>query len=414
MHLNSLALILGKMATMGLGFVVWLVAARLFAPAEVGLASGTVSAMMLCVQLALFGAGAAVITLYPHHQRQPAELLDTAIGVVATASLIAGGCFLLLASGIFRELRVVAERPSYAVAFLAMCTFGALGVLLDQIGTVQRRGDQVLLRNLIFSIVTLGVLVGLPLAVGTDSALAILVSWVVGGAVGLGLGYAQLRRVQPDYRFRPRVRRNLAGQLVGIGLPNWALTLTERAPGAIMPIIVIELLSPEANATWYAVWMMAWVVYVIPIQIGLSLFAEASHQPEHLGRAVRQGLRLSMAIGAIGAAGAAIVGPFMLSFLGESYAAGGTTPLRILLLAVFPFAFIQAYFSACRSRRQLTEAILTGIVGGGIGVAAAAAAGVTYGLNGMATAWLVAQLITGAWALARLRLVLASPPATPG
>src|SRR5215204_3677784 len=79
MALNSITLILGKMVTMALGFVVWLVAAKLFAPAEVGLASGTVSAMMLCVQLALFGAGAAVISLYPQHLQRPGELLDTAI-----------------------------------------------------------------------------------------------------------------------------------------------------------------------------------------------------------------------------------------------------------------------------------------------------------------------------------------------
>jgi O-antigen/teichoic acid export membrane protein len=403
MHLNSLSLIVGKMATLSVGFLVWLIAARLFTPAEVGLASGAVSAMMLCVQIALFGAGAAVITLFPRHQDHPADLLDTAISVVAAASLVAGGLFLLLASGIFHELSVVTALPIYTVAFLAMCILGTLGVLFDQIGTVLRRGDQVLVRGALFGVVTLAVLIGLSRAgLGTGSV-AILVAWVVGGLLSVGVGFYQLRRSLPTYRFRPRVRRRLATQIVGIGLPNWALTLTERAPGSIMPILVTELLSPEANATWYAVWMMAWVVYVIPIQVGLSLFAEASHRPSDLTWAVRQGLGLSLAIGVVGAMGAAIVGPFMLSFLGNSYVDGGTTPLRILVVAVLPFAFIQAYFSACRSRQRLTEAILTGIVSGLVGVGAAAAAGVTYGLDGMAIAWLVAQLVTGAWAFWRLR-----------
>lgn len=408
MALNSITLILGKMATMALGFVVWLVAAKLFAPAEVGLASGTVSAMMLCVQLALFGAGAAVISLYPQHLQDPGELLDTAIGVVATTSLIAGGGFLLMAAGILQEFRVVVERPAYAIAFLAMCAFGTLGVLFDQIGTVLRRGDQVLVRNVVFSVVALGTLVALPVLARAESALAILLAWVAGGLVGLVLGYIQLRRAQPGYRFVLRMRRGLARQLVGVGLPNWALTLTERAPGTILPIVVIELLSPAANATWYAVWMMAWVVYVIPIQIGLSLFAEASHRPQKLGSAVRQGLRLSAAIGAIGAAGAAIFGPLMLSFLGESYASAGTAPLRILLLAVFPFALIQAYFSVCRARRQLAEAILTGVLAGGVGVVAAALAAQSSGLNGMAVAWVVTQVVAGVWAAARLRVLLSA------
>ncbi|CAA9553981.1 MAG: hypothetical protein AVDCRST_MAG49-1968 [uncultured Thermomicrobiales bacterium] len=406
MHLNSITLILGKMVTMGIGFLVWLIAARLFAPAEVGLASGAVSAMMLCVQLALFGAGAAVITLFPRHQHGPADLLDTTISVVAGASLLAGGLFLALASGVFRELSIVAAKPAYAVAFLAMCAFGTLGVLFDQVGTVLRRGDQVLVRNALFSVVTLGVLVGFPLAGGAESSLAILGAWVSGGLISVGLGYAQLRRALPGYRFRLRVRRDLTRQLVTIGLPNWALTITERAPGSILPIVVTELLSPEANATWYAVWMMAWVVYVIPIQVGLSLFAEASHRPEELGRAVRNGLKLSLAVGAVAAAGSAIVGPFLLSFLGSSYVDDGTTPLRILVVVVFPFAFIQAYFSACRSRQRLTEAILTGVVGGLVGVGTAAWAGVVYGLRGMAVVWLVTQVITGAWAVTRLRAML--------
>ena len=66
---NSVALILAKVATMGLGFLFWLVAARLFAPSDVGLASGAVSAMMLITQLALFGVGSAVISLYPRARR---------------------------------------------------------------------------------------------------------------------------------------------------------------------------------------------------------------------------------------------------------------------------------------------------------------------------------------------------------
>ena len=75
---NSVALILAKVATMGLGFLFWLVAARLFAPADVGLASGVVSAMMLITQLALFGVGSAVISLYPARKERPGGGCSTA------------------------------------------------------------------------------------------------------------------------------------------------------------------------------------------------------------------------------------------------------------------------------------------------------------------------------------------------
>ena len=75
---NSVALILAKVATMGLGFLFWLVAARLFAPSDVGLASGAVSAMMLITQLALFGRGLGGHLALPVAQGRPGRRCSTA------------------------------------------------------------------------------------------------------------------------------------------------------------------------------------------------------------------------------------------------------------------------------------------------------------------------------------------------
>lgn len=399
---NSLALIGGKLATLGLGFLAWLVAARLFSQAEVGLASGAVSAMMLCVQLALFGAGAAVISLFPLHRRHPADLVDTAVTLVTLSSFAAAGFFLVLASGIFRDLRVVAADPAYTLVFVAMCVFGTLGVLFDQLSTTLRRGDQALVRGVVSGVVTLGMLVAFHQAAAARSALAILGAWAIGNFAPVAVGFRQLHRALTPYRFRPRLRWSLTARLTRIGLPNWVLTLTERAPGAVLPIVVTEVLSPEANAAWYAAWMMAWVVYVVPIQVGLNLFAEAAHRPRELGQTVRHGIALSLVLGIAAAAGSAVVGPMLLSVLGPGYAAAGTTPLRILVVAVVPFTFIQAYFSVCRARQQLTEAILTGAIAGIAGVGAATVAGMDRGLTGMAVAWLVVQVVAGAWAALRL------------
>jgi O-antigen/teichoic acid export membrane protein len=413
MRLNSLALIAGKMATMGLGFLVWLVAARLFAAGDVGLASATVSAMMLCVQLGLFGAGAAVIVLLPGLPHRRSDLLDSAIIFVIVAALLAGGIFLVFAGIFLDELRIVATRPEYAVAFLAMCVFGTIGVLFDQTATVLRRGDHMLVRNALFGVATLAVLVGFPKLAGVDSPLAILGAWVGGGLVGTGLGYAQLRRAVTGYHFRGRIRLDLSRQLTTVGMPNWLLTLVERAPGAVMPIAVTELISPETNAAWYAAWMIAWVVYVIPIQVGLSQFAEAAHRPADLSRIVWQGIRLSLGVGAIGAVSAAVLGPFMLALLGTSYAETGTTPLRLLILVVFPFTFIQAYYAACRARNRLGEATVVGLLSGSAGVGAAVLAGVISGVDAMAVAWLCTQVITGIAAGGRLLAMLRQVPVEP-
>jgi O-antigen/teichoic acid export membrane protein len=191
-------------------------------------------------------------------------------------------------------------------------------------------------------------------------------------------------------------------------VPNYALTLAERSPGLILPVLVAELLSPAANATWYAVWMMAWVVYIVPIQVGMTIFAEISHDPASLRRSVRRGVLSSLAIGMLAALALGAGAHLALSILGPRYAQQGVEPLRILLLALAPLTFVQAYFSSCRARRSLAEAIATGWVSGIASVVTAAAAGVSHGLVGMAVAWVAVQYATGLWALWRLR-VLAQP-----
>ncbi|MGS2953844.1 hypothetical protein, partial [Escherichia coli] len=87
--------------------------------------------------------------------------------------------------------------------------------------------------------------------------------------------------------------RPLTAVLLRRGLPNHALTLVERAPNLVLPILVTEILSPQANAYWYVAWMMAWAVLVIPVSLGITLMAQVSSAPGTLRadvvRAVRVG-----------------------------------------------------------------------------------------------------------------------------
>jgi O-antigen/teichoic acid export membrane protein len=180
---NSVALILAKVATMGLGFLFWLVAARLFSPADVGLASGAVSAMMLITQLALFGVGSAVISLYPSRKDDPSGLLDGALTIVSGAALLGAAIFLVLAATVLQNLQVVAEQPLFAIGFALMCVLGTAGIVLDQTSTVLRRGDQVLVRGVLNGVVSL---IGLPLVLllpSGEQAQAIFDVWVFGAVV---------------------------------------------------------------------------------------------------------------------------------------------------------------------------------------------------------------------------------------
>ena len=407
MEANSLALIATKVATLGLGFLFWLVAARLFPPAEVGLAGGVVAAVMLCVQLALLGVGSAVIALFPAHQERPARLLDTALTSSLVAGAVVGLAFAGLAAVAFAQLRVVGARPGYLALFVAMSALGTAGVVLDQISTTLRRGDQALTRGLLNGVLSLAA-VGALAGVAGAGSMALFACWVAGVAAAFVLGALQLRHALGRYRFRPRIVPSLTRRLIAVGLPNHALTLADRAPGLLLPVLVTELLSPAANAYWYAVWMMAWVVFVIPVQVGMTLFAEAAHRPEAIDGLVRHAVRWSLVLGLAAAAALAAIGSLVLSLLGARYAAAGAGPLRVLVWGIVPMAFVQAYYARCRAASRLAEAVAVAVVAGTLTVAAATTAGVASGLTAMAAGWVAVQAIAGVWAAVRLR-ALARP-----
>jgi O-antigen/teichoic acid export membrane protein len=414
MVVNSIALIAAKVSSLGLGFLAWLVAARLFEASDVGVAAAVVAAMMLCVQLGLVGVGSSIINLFPSRRQRPAPLLDTAFSTVAVAATVAGCTFLVLAAFALRELRPVVLDVRFTVAFLALTLLGTVGVLLDQVSTVMRRGDEALVRNVVSGGVTVVLIGALGVAGTSDVALGVVLAWLVGNLAAVGVGWWQLRRSALAYRYRPVLEPPLARGLVGIGLPNWLLTLAERAPGPVLPIVVTEVLSPAANAHWYIVWMLAWVVFIVPIQVGLSAFAEASHRPEALELIVRRAVRTSLAIGTAGAVATTLLADVVLRVLGGAYAAEGAVPLRILVWTVVPMSFVQAYFSVCRATRRLREATLASTAGTGIGILAGAAGAAAGGLPLMAATWLVSQSLLASWSIVRLRRLVRRPAAQSG
>jgi len=400
---SSVGLIAGRAASMGLGFLAWLVAARLFAPPEVGLASGAVAAMMLCVQLAVFGIGSAVIALFPREREAPGPLLNNAFVSVVLLAIATGVAFLAVARALFSELDLIAAVPFLAASFVAMTVFGAVNVLMDNLSIAQRRGDQVLVRNIAFGIATLAIPLALASSFPGHGAWLILAAWTAAGLTACLIGVLQVRRSLPRYRPRPSLDTRLVGGLVRVGLPNWALTMTERGPALLMPVLVTELISPEANAFWYAAWMMAWVVMIIPISVGQTLFAEAAREPEQIPDATRHGLITALGLGLAAALAMILLARIALGLLGAPYAEAGENALRLLVLTVVPFSLIQAYYAICRAGGRLREATIAGLIFGVCAVGAAIAAGALLGLTQMAAAWLAVQLAAGAWAGIRLR-----------
>lgn len=409
---NAAGMVTGRVAAMGLGFLFWLLAAHVAPAAEIGFAAAVVSAMMLCTQFAQLGVGSAFISLSGEHRQQPGVLLDVALTLTAVGSVVVGGAFLVVARTWLPELGQVTRVPSWTLAFLAMSLLGTAGIVLDQVNVALGRGFQVLVRTAAFGFVTLVLVAAVPLFGADTDALLLFSLWVVAGVAGLAVGLWQLWATTPavaparhrayGYRFRPRWEPTLVRRLLTVGLANHVLTLCERVPGLVLPVVVTELVSAEANAVWYVVWMSAWVVFTAPISVGIALFAEAVKQPDSAARATATAIRTSLLYAGAAAVVLAVLAHPVLRLLGHQYAAAGVTPLRILLIGVLPLAVVSAYFARCRARGKLGEAIAAGSLAGIAGVLAPAVVSVHHGLSGVAAAWVAVQAVAACWAGVRL------------
>ena len=382
---NALGLMVSKGAAMGCGFLFWLLAARATVPHEVGLAAGAIAAMMLCTQLAILGLGSAVITVTAEQRRPTGAVIDAAMALVAMLSLAVAVVALAVLSRLPRFAELI--DPWFAFCFVALVVLGTLNILFDHIAVTFGRGRSVALRGALAG--------GLPLLpflvpglLARASASVLVALWLPGALAGCVWGRRLVRQQLPDHTRSWRlVREGLLVELVQHGVPNWALTLSDRVPGPLLAVLVTQLLSPVDNAHWYIVWMAAWVVYAVPNSVGTALFAEVAREPDKARALARRALKLSLGLGLAGAAAVALVGPALLGQLGASYVDAGVVPLLVLLIGVVPLSVLQVRYAICRATNRLAPAVVTGVCTAAGGLVLAATVGAPRGLTGIAVCW---------------------------
>jgi len=174
----------------------------------------------------------------------------------------------------------------------------------------------------------------------------------------------------------------------------------------ILPIVAATALSTRFAAYWYAVWMMAFAAYTIPMSFGLHLFAEIADESSEVAMHSRRSLRSGIAVGSAATVALVVLGPILLHFLGPAYASHGVTSLRLAALAVVPMVFTKTYLFACRALGLIAEGTVAATVSGVLAVGLAIPGARAFGLSGIAEAWLAAQLLSALWAGFRLRSLI--------
>lgn len=352
---NASSMIGTTVTTSALGFAYWWVAARLFPMSAVGLASATISAMMLLGFVGVFGMGTWLVGELPRRPHEAGPLITTALLVVGGVSGLPAVLFIFAAPAISSEFEPLAQDWENIILFVTGVAFTSITVVLDLALVGLLRGMIQLWRNIIFAILKLVALFFVTDWFTDKLWLAIYTTWVFGLLISLVplVGFAVVKGIRIIHRPRLKLLQGLGKTILG----HHAINLALQAPGFALPVLVTAIISAEANASFYAAWMIANLVFILPSALTMVLFAVGRVDPSILAQKVRLTLKLSVITGLLNCIVMLIAADFLLGLFGNNYAEQSGLSLRVLSFGVFPIIVKAHYVAICRVYDRVMEAV---------------------------------------------------------
>ena len=387
-YANAIFLMLSNVLTALFVFIFWIIAARLYASEEVGVASATITAVVLLSMLSELGFSFGLIR-FMKSTNNPTKLINSSFTMTGLLSVLAA-CIFLIGLGLWSPgLSVIRQNAFYLVIFLVYVPVQVLDDLTDVVMIARRKAGFVVIHGLIFNILKLGLLL---LMVVFFKSFGIFSSWSSSMLVALlACLFLILPRVQPGYHFSIMIDRREVSQILRFSFLNYLGDIFWNIPGLVLPLIVVNLLGATSNAYYYMAWMMSGVLTLIPSAMATSMFAEGTHDEEHLKIHVRRSLKM--------VAGLLVPGVIMVWFLankllllyGGPYAKNATTLLRWFSIASFSVAINMMYFSIKRIQKNVRPVIFMGAFMAIIVIVASYLLLPRLGINGIGIAWLAGQ-----------------------
>lgn len=383
-----------------LGFVFWIVAARTYSVAEVGLGAAYISAATLVAAASELGLGTAIIRFAPRMKAGLNTFLNACLTAVATASLLMSVLF-AFGTPIWSPDLAPIQAGLPLIVFASAATAFAMTQMTDRIFVAFEASGLLLLRNLLSNAIRIAVLLLLGGGLG---AIALLVP-MLGASIATIIFSALvlLPRAVPSFRLWPSAQWQEITPILGYSFRNHASVMSWASPAMLYPLIVVGIKGAEAGAQFYVSWMIANLVLVFPTAVATAAFARAS-TAESLGVAsFIAAMRLVIAVLILPVVALLALAPGVFALFGQSYVSEDGLLFPLLLMSAFPFAVNSAAIAYHRmSIRSNASAWIAGTITL-VCVGLSTGLGATIGLVGFGAGWLIGQVVGVVVVLVTLR-----------
>jgi O-antigen/teichoic acid export membrane protein len=386
---NTYLLVIMRVFGAGTGGLFWALVARNMPSAEVGIASGAVSAATLMGGLAQLGLGYGLVR-YLAAQDDPSPLINFSMLLSGFVSLGLALVFLVTLSWWMPALLPLRADPMLRLIIVLLVVTTALTQIIHWVFLAARRVSFSLWKMMIQSIAALILLpVFLPWLPGYAAAItAYMLSTVIGLVPSF---WPFLPQVYPRYRFALTLRPGHQLSFAGYSLMNYVADQLYRAPDTVLPLLILSALGPSAGAYFFVVWIFGRSLTAWAGSLADSMFAEASYAPNLTASLARRSLWGGLALSGGIALAAIVLGGPALALYGWDYLQNGFGLLIAVALATAPTVLIYSYTNIWRVRNKLPAVLIVTALGVGSGIGFSLLGAYWASLMGAGIGWLASQ-----------------------
>jgi len=372
----------------GLGFVFWIIIARLYKTEYVGIAATLISIMSLLSSFTIMGLGSSLTRYLPKSVNKN-ELINSSFVIVAIFALLASVIFLLGLQVFSPQLLFLRSNFFYIFSFTIFIILCSWNNLVESIFMAFRAAGNILIKNIIISILKLV----LPFALIAFGTYGIFASSASALALGVLAGLIILF-IKFKIKFSISVNFSLIKEYSVYSISNYMVSFMLTMPSLVLSVVILNVLSAKYAAYYYVASTIQSVLLVIPMVAEQALLTEGSHNETELKKHVKKAIAMILVILIPATAIIVLFGNILLQFFGKSYAIEAFQFLQLYSVSTIFTALLLIANAIMNVKHKIKTLVISNII------AAVLTLGLSYAfisgkLVGIGWGWTLGQAIAG-------------------
>lgn len=267
LYQNSFFIMLSRFLNAGIGFIFWIVAARLYSIENVGIATALLSSIYIITSFSRLGFDFSLIRYIPINDRT--KVFNTSFVITTIASFLIGIIFITIGINSFSPSLFFIQKPVYAIIFLLITAMYSVVTITGVAFTAIRKADRYFYQNIFLAS-------RVPLLM----PLVFLGSFGIIGSVGIAYSFSALiafLQLNKFIKFDFKIDNQFIKESFNFSFGNYVSNVFNTVPILILPILIINLLGEAESAKYYIAFAIGSLVLIIPDALCTALFIEGSH-----------------------------------------------------------------------------------------------------------------------------------------